>query len=139
MVNLECLVKDSVCRVFNSHLRMNFSFIPGDAWGRGIRMGHIQSLHSGGSCLELWLEGHWCLSWQQTKVPMVKEAVKMKKEAFWVWLAQGSSEAADRYQEARRAAASVVAEARTRVWEEFREAMEKNYQLASRKFWQTIQ
>ncbi len=70
---------------------------------------------------------------------MVKEAVKLKKQAFRAWLAQGSSEAADRYQEARRAAASVVAEAKTWVWEEFREAMEKDFQLASRKFWQTIQ
>jgi len=33
---------------------------------------------------------------------------------------------------------SVVAEAKIRVWEEFREAMEKDFRLASRKFWQTI-
>ncbi len=45
--------------------------------------------------------------------PVVKEAVRLKKEAFWAWLAQGSPEAADWYQEARRAAASVVTEAKT--------------------------
>lgn len=39
--------------------------------------------------------------------------------------AQGSPEAADRYWEARRAAASAVAEAKTPVWEEFGEAMDK--------------
>ena len=32
----------------------------------------------------------------------------------------------------------MVAEAKTRVWEEFGEAMEKDYRLASKKFWQTI-
>ena len=45
---------------------------------------------------------------------------------------------ADRYREARRAAASAVTKAKTRAWEEFREAMEKDFQLASRKFWQTV-
>ena len=54
------------------------------------------------------------------------------------WLAQGSPETADRYREARRAAASVVAKAKTRVWEEFGEAMEKDFRLASKKFWQTV-
>ncbi|KAK0152129.1 hypothetical protein N1851_006494 [Merluccius polli] len=62
----------------------------------------------------------------------VKEAVKLKKEAFRAWLAQGSPEAA------RRAAASAVTGAKTRVGEEFGEAMEKDLQLASRKFWQTV-
>lgn len=56
-----------------------------------------------------------CLLWRQPE----KEAIKLKEEAFWAWLAQGSPEAADRYREARRAMASVVAEAKTWVWEEF--------------------
>ncbi len=43
----------------------------------------------------------------------------LKKEVFWTWLTQGPPEAADRYQKARRAAASVVAGAKTQVWEEF--------------------
>ncbi|KAK3575585.1 hypothetical protein QTP86_030518 [Hemibagrus guttatus] len=33
----------------------------------------------------------------------------------------------------------VVSEAKTRVWEEFVEAMEKDYRTASGKFWQTVQ
>ncbi|KAK3521652.1 hypothetical protein QTP70_014704, partial [Hemibagrus guttatus] len=33
----------------------------------------------------------------------------------------------------------MVSEAKTRVWEEFGEAMEKEYQTASGKFWQTVQ
>ncbi|KAK3518703.1 hypothetical protein QTP70_008587 [Hemibagrus guttatus] len=39
------------------------------------------------------------------------------------------------YRQAKRTAAGVVSEAKTRVWEEFGEAMEK----ASGKFWQTVQ
>ncbi|KAK9532994.1 hypothetical protein VZT92_010351 [Zoarces viviparus] len=70
--------------------------------------------------------------------PEVREAVKLKKETFKAWLAQGSPEAADRYRQARRAAAAVVANAKTRAWEEFGEAMEKDFRLASRRFWQTI-
>jgi len=62
----------------------------------------------------------------------VKEAVRLKKEAFRAWLAQGTG-----YREAKRTA-SVVAEAKSRVWEEFRETMEKDFRLASRMFWQTI-
>ena len=69
---------------------------------------------------------------------MVKEAVRLKKEAFRAWLAQGSPETADGYQEARRAVASAVAKAKTQVWEEFGEAMEKDFRLASQKFWQTV-
>jgi len=59
-------------------------------------------------------------------------------EAFRAWLAQGSLETSDGYREARRAAASAVAEAKTRVWEEFGEAMEDDFRLASSKFCQTI-
>jgi len=46
-------------------------------------------------------------------------------------------EIADGYQEVRRAVASVVGEAKTQMWEELREAMEKDFRLASRTFWQT--
>ncbi len=60
----------------------------------------------------------------------MKEAIEQKMEAFRAWLYQGSSETADRYWEARGAAASAVAEAKTWVWEEFREAMEKDFWLA---------
>jgi len=45
----------------------------------------------------------------------VKEAVRLKKEAFWAWLAQRFPETADGYREARRAAASAVAETKTLV------------------------
>ncbi|KAI3375311.1 hypothetical protein L3Q82_021805 [Scortum barcoo] len=45
----------------------------------------------------------------------------------------------DRYRQAKQAAARMVLEAKTRVWEEFGEAMEEDYRSASKRFWQTIQ
>ncbi|KAK3531414.1 hypothetical protein QTP70_019258 [Hemibagrus guttatus] len=68
----------------------------------------------------------------------VRDAVKLKKESYRAWLAQGTPEAAEVYQQAKRAAARVVSEAKTRVWEEFGEAVEKDYRTASGKFWQTV-
>lgn len=66
---------------------------------------------------------------------MVKEAVGLKKETFSAWLAEGSPEEADKYQLPRRAAAMAVTKAKTKVWEELREAMEKDF---LKKLWQTI-
>ena len=70
--------------------------------------------------------------------PEVRDAVKLKKESYRAWMACGTPEAADRYRQAKRTAARVVVEAKTRAWEEFGEAMEKDYRLASKRFWQTV-
>ncbi|KAK3515760.1 hypothetical protein QTP70_030463 [Hemibagrus guttatus] len=64
----------------------------------------------------------------------VRDAVKLKKESYRAWLARGTPEAAEAYRQAKRTAAGVVSEAKTRVWEEFGEAMEKDYRTASGKF-----
>ena len=61
-----------------------------------------------------------------------------EKESYRAWLARGTPEAADGYRQAKRAAARAVAEAKTRVWEKFGEAMEEDYRSASRRFWQTV-
>ncbi len=68
----------------------------------------------------------------------VRDAVKLKKESYRAWLACGTPKAADGYRQAKRSAARVVVEAKTRAWEEFSEAMEKDYRLASKRFWQTV-
>ncbi|KAK3538920.1 hypothetical protein QTP86_022746 [Hemibagrus guttatus] len=68
----------------------------------------------------------------------VRDAVKLKKESYRAWLARGTPEAAEAYRQAKRTTAVVVSEAKTRVWEEFGEAMEKDYWTASGKFWQTV-
>ncbi|KAK3539603.1 hypothetical protein QTP70_010243 [Hemibagrus guttatus] len=68
----------------------------------------------------------------------VRDAVKLKKESYRAWLARGTLKAAEAYRQAKRTTAVVVSEAKTRVWEEFGEAMEKDYRTASGKFWQTV-
>ncbi|KAK3549306.1 hypothetical protein QTP70_034533, partial [Hemibagrus guttatus] len=68
----------------------------------------------------------------------VREAVKLKKESYRAWLARGIPEAAEAYRQAKQTTAVVVSEAKTWVWEEFGEAMEKDYRTASGKFWQTV-
>ncbi|KAK3543016.1 hypothetical protein QTP70_008703 [Hemibagrus guttatus] len=68
----------------------------------------------------------------------VRDAIKLKKESYRAWLARGTPEAAEAYRQAKRTTAVVVSEAKTRVWEEFGEAMEKDYWTASGKFWQTV-
>ena len=70
--------------------------------------------------------------------PVVKGAVQLKKEAYRVLLACGTPEAADRYRQAKRAAARAVADAKSRAWEEFGEGLESDYRLASKRFWTTI-
>ncbi|KAK3557563.1 hypothetical protein QTP70_030496 [Hemibagrus guttatus] len=129
--------------VFNSHLRESFNQIPrevGDIeseWtmfstsivDAAIRScGHkVSGAGCGGNPRTQW----WTLE--------VRDAVKLKKESHQAWLARGTPEAAEAYRQAKRTTAMVVAEAKARVWEEFGEAMEKDYRTASGKFWQTVQ
>ena len=58
---------------------------------------------------------------------MLREAVRLKKESFRDMLSRGTPEAVLGNRRARRAAAAAVAEAKQRVWEEFGEAMEKEF------------
>ncbi|TWW73565.1 hypothetical protein D4764_15G0009590 [Takifugu flavidus] len=68
----------------------------------------------------------------------MRGAVKLKKEAYRSWLVCGSPEAADRYRLAKRVGAATVAEAKTRAWVEFSEAMEEDFRSAPRRFWQIV-
>ncbi|KAI3375714.1 hypothetical protein L3Q82_004019 [Scortum barcoo] len=70
--------------------------------------------------------------------PEVRDAVRLKKESYRAMLACGTPDAVDGYQQAKQAAARTVLEAKTRVWEEFGEAMEEDYRSASKRFWQTV-
>ncbi|KAK3554501.1 hypothetical protein QTP70_024406, partial [Hemibagrus guttatus] len=128
--------------VFNSHLRESFNQIPrevGDIesewtmFSSSIVDAAIQSCGRkvsgavrGGNPQTQW----WTLE--------VRDAVKLKKESYQAWLARGTPEAAEAYRQAKRTTAVVVSETKTRVWEEFGEAMEKDYRTASGKFWQTV-
>ncbi|KAM4534591.1 uncharacterized protein V3H82_024506 [Fundulus diaphanus] len=70
--------------------------------------------------------------------PRTGVAVKLKKESYRAFLACGTPEAADVYRQSKRQAARLVAKAKTRAWEEFGEAMEKDFRTASKRFWSTI-
>ena len=69
----------------------------------------------------------------------VRDSVRLKKESYQALLTDGTSEAAARYQQAKRCAATVVAEAKTWAWEEFGDAMENDFRKALKRFWITMQ
>ncbi|KAK3538840.1 hypothetical protein QTP86_015967 [Hemibagrus guttatus] len=138
----ERLADPSVRGVFNSHLRESFNQIPrevGDIESEWTMFStsivdaairscgrKVSGAGRGGNPRTQW----WTLE--------VRDAVKLKKESYRAWLARGTPEAAEAYRRAKRTTAVVVSEAKTRVWEEFGEAMEKDYRTASGKFWQTV-
>ncbi|TWW80691.1 hypothetical protein D4764_01G0005060 [Takifugu flavidus] len=139
-----------VRRSFNSRLRESFDPVPGEAgdieseWtmfcasiveaadrccGRKVvgacRGGNASPL------VDTSIPHRW---W----TPAVRDAVKLKKESYRALLACGTPEAADGYRQAKRSAATAVAEAKTRAWEEFGEAMENDFRTTSKRFWTTI-
>ncbi|KAK3569395.1 hypothetical protein QTP86_027811 [Hemibagrus guttatus] len=130
----ERLADPSVRGVFNSHLRESFNQIPREVGTLSLSgpcsppplltqpSGAVSGAGRGGNPRTQW----WTLE--------VRDAVKLKKESYRAWLARGTLEAAEAYRQAKRTAARVVSEAKTRVWEEFVEAMEKDYRTASGKF-----
>ncbi|KAK3509856.1 hypothetical protein QTP70_015863 [Hemibagrus guttatus] len=138
----ECLADPSVRGVFNSHLRERFNQIPrevGDIESEWTMFStsivdtairscgrKVSGAGRGGNPRTQW----WTLE--------VRDAVKLKKESYRAWLARRTPEAGEAYRRAKRTTAVVVSEAKTRVWEEFGEAMEKDYRTASGKFWQTV-
>ncbi|KAK3533231.1 hypothetical protein QTP70_013673 [Hemibagrus guttatus] len=128
--------------VFNSHLQESFNQIPrevGDIesewtmFSSSIVDAAIQSCGRKGS--DAGRGGNPRTQWWTLEV---RDAVKLKKESYRAWLARGTPEAAEAYRQDKRTTAAVVSEAKIRVWEEFGEAMEKDYWMASGKFWQTV-
>ncbi|TWW78236.1 R2DM Retrovirus-related Pol polyprotein from type II retrotransposable element [Takifugu flavidus] len=138
----ERLAESPVRRSFNSRLRESFDHVPGEAgdieseWtvfrasiveaadrccGRKV----VGACHGGNARTRWW-------------TPAVRDAVKLKKESYRALLACGTPEAADGYRRAKQSAATAVAEAKTRAWEEFGEAMENDFRTASKRFWTTI-
>ncbi|KAI3363907.1 hypothetical protein L3Q82_001502 [Scortum barcoo] len=115
----ERLAEPSVREVFNSHLRKSFSQIPREA-------GDIESEWTmfSASIVDAAVRSCGrkvsgpCLSWQPPNPVVVDTGSK--------------------YRQAKQAAARTVLEAKTRVWEEFGEAMEEDYRSASKRFWQTV-
>nr|XP_049618290.1 E3 SUMO-protein ligase PIAS2 isoform X1 [Syngnathus scovelli]XP_049618292.1 E3 SUMO-protein ligase PIAS2 isoform X1 [Syngnathus scovelli]XP_049618293.1 E3 SUMO-protein ligase PIAS2 isoform X1 [Syngnathus scovelli] len=138
----ERLAESPVRKSFNSHLRQSFSHVPGEAgdieseWTM-FRASIVEAADRscGRKVVGACRGGNPRTRWW---TPAVRDAVKLKNESYRAVLACGTPEAADRYRMAKRNAASAVAEAKTRAWEEFGEAMENDFRTASRKFWSTI-
>ncbi|KAI3363918.1 hypothetical protein L3Q82_001515 [Scortum barcoo] len=138
----ERLAEPSVREVFNSHLRKSFSQIPREAgdieseWTMfsasivETRQFEVVDASVSGACRGGNPRTRW---W----TPEVRDAVRLKKESYRTMLACGTPDAVDRYRQAKQATARAVLEAKTRVWEEFGEAMEEDYRSASKRFWQT--
>ncbi|KAK3526805.1 hypothetical protein QTP70_033550 [Hemibagrus guttatus] len=131
----EHLADPSVRGVFNSHLQESFNQIlreVGDIESERTMFSSsivdaairscgrkVSGAGRGGNPRTQW----WTLE--------VRDAVKLKKESY-------RAEAAEAYRQAKQTTAVVVSEAKTRIWEEFSEAMEKYYRTASGKFWQAV-
>ncbi|TWW59255.1 hypothetical protein D4764_06G0007850 [Takifugu flavidus] len=132
----ERLAESPVRRSFNSRLRESFDHVPGEA-------GDIESewtmfrasiVEAADRCCGRKVVGACRGGNARTRwwTSAVRDAVKLKKESYRALLACGTPEAADGYRCAKRSAAMAVAEAKTRAWEEFGEAMENDFQTASK-------
>ncbi|XP_076740219.1 uncharacterized protein LOC143418639 [Maylandia zebra] len=138
----ERLAEAPVREIFNAHLRQSFNSIPretGDIeseWTMfSVSIAEAAALSCGRKVVGACRGGNPRTKWW---TPEVKGATRLKKESYRAWLACGTPEAADRYRQAKRNAARAVAEAKTRVWEELGEAMEKDFRATSKRFWQTV-
>jgi len=138
----ERLAESPVRRSFNSHLRESFDHVSGEAgdieseWAM-FRASIVEAADRscGRKAVGACRGGNPRTRWW---TPEVRDAVKLKKEAYRTLLAGRTPEAADVYRQAKRNAALAVAEAKTRAWEEFGEAMENDFRTASKRFWTTI-
>ena len=138
----EHLAESPVRESFNSHLWESFDHVPGEAgdieseWAM-FRASIVKAADRscGRKVVGACSGGN---SWTRWWTPAVRDAVKLKKESYWTFLACGTPEATGRYRQAKRSAAAAVAEAKTRTWEEFGEAMENDFRMATKRFWTTI-
>ena len=141
-VNWERLEEEPVQRDFNSHLLQSFSSIPVEVGDIEHEWSVFKTSLAEAAAKSCGLRALGTSRGGNPRTPwwtaVVREAVRLKKEAFRDMLARGTPEAVAGYRQARRAAASAVAKAKQRVWEEFGETMEKDFRTAPKCFWKTI-
>ena len=137
-VNWERLEEAPVLGIFNSHLRQSFSSIPVEVGGIEPEWAVFKASIAVAAAVSCGLRVLGSSRGGNPRTPgwtpVVREAVRLKKEAFRDML----SIAVAGYRQARRAAAAAVSEAKQRVWEKFGEAMEKDFRLAQKCFCKTI-
>ncbi|TWW77036.1 hypothetical protein D4764_12G0004260 [Takifugu flavidus] len=139
----EHLAESPVRWSFNSHLQESFDRVPGEVgdieseWTM-FRASIVEEADRccGRKVVGACRGGNARTCWW---TPAVKDAVRLKKESYRALLTCGTPEAVDRYRQAKRSSATAVTEAKTRAWEEFGEAMENDFRMASKRLWTTIQ
>ncbi|KAI3377642.1 hypothetical protein L3Q82_008802 [Scortum barcoo] len=109
----ERLAEPSVREVFNSHLRKSFSQIPREA-------GDIES------------------EWTMFSASIVDAGSSGCGRKVSGACRGGNPEPGGGHRKLSKPQPWTVLEAKTRVWEEFGEAMEEDYRSASKRFWQTV-
>lgn len=67
----------------------------------------------------------------------VRNAIK-PKESCQSMLDSWTPDTIDRYRHAKQATTWAVLEVKTLIWGEFGKAMQKDYRVASKKFWQAV-
>uniref|UniRef100_A0A8C5CRJ5 Reverse transcriptase domain-containing protein n=1 Tax=Gadus morhua TaxID=8049 RepID=A0A8C5CRJ5_GADMO len=141
-VNWERLEEAPVLGIFNSHLRRSFSGIPVEVGGIEPEWAVFKASIAEAAVASCGLRvlgssrgGNPRTPWW---TPVVREAVRLKKEAFRDMISWRTPDSVAGYRQARRAAAAAVSEAKQRVWEKFGEAMEKDFRSAPKCFWKTI-
>ena len=129
-------LEESVKRSFSFHLRKSFNHVPGEVGDLESKWttfcvnqccGHklVGVGHGGNTQIRRWPQAQ-------------RDAVKQKKELYWVFLDCVAPEAEGRYRQARRSAAMAFGKAKTWAWEQFGEDMENNFRMASKRLWTTI-
>ncbi|KAI3353928.1 hypothetical protein L3Q82_005125 [Scortum barcoo] len=113
----ERLAEPSVREVFNSHLRKSFSQIPREA-------GDIES--------------KWTMFSASIVVTLAVRSCGRKVSGACRGGGNPEPSASGGHRKPSKPQPWTVLEAKTRVWEEFGEAMEEDYRSASKRFWQTV-
>jgi hypothetical protein len=120
-VNWERLEEAPVLGIFNSHLRLSFSGIPVEVGGIEPEWAVFKASIAEAAAASCGLRvlgssrgGNPRTPWW---TPVVREAVRLKKEAFRDMISWRTPDSVAGYRQARRAAAAAVSEAKQRVWE----------------------
>ena len=137
-VNWERLEEAPVLEIFNSHLRRSFSSIPVEVGGIEPEWAVFKASIAEAAAVSCGLRvlgssrgGNPRTPWW---TPVVREAVRLKKEAFRDMLSQRTPDAVAGYRQARRAAATAVSEAKQRVWGEVRRGHGEGLSVSTKVF-----
>ncbi|XP_047244451.1 uncharacterized protein LOC124882240 isoform X2 [Girardinichthys multiradiatus] len=135
-VSWECLAESPMRWSFNSHLQKSFKHVPWEVGDTESKLAMFNTSIAqaayrscGRKVVGACRGGNPGTRWW---TPAVRNAVRLKKESYRVFLACGTLETADEDRQSKQHAARMVAEVKTRTREEFGEAMENDFRTALR-------